>query len=64
MLAEEEVQLADINQKAETHEKLRQLIDEIVAATQTVSKNIEQVAKGAITLAKAGHESITQAKML
>ena len=62
-LTEEEIELADINQN-DTHEKLRELIDEIVAATQTVSQNIEQVAKGAITLAKAGHESITQAKML
>ena len=56
--------LAETNQNVDTHKKLRELIDEIVASTQTVSQNIEQVAKGAITLAKAGHESIKQAKML
>ena len=56
--------MAELNHTAETHKKLTQLIDEIVAATQTVSQSVEQVAKGAITLAKAGHESIKQAKML
>jgi len=59
----EEIKLADVNQKTD-HKKLRELIDQIVVATQTVSQNIEQVAKGASTLAKAGHESIAQAKML
>ena len=56
--------MADINQKTDTHKKLTQLIDEIFVATQTVSQSVDQVAKGAITLAKAGHESIKLAKML
>lgn len=61
---EGEFELAEATLNVDTHKKLRELIDEIVASTQTVSQNIEQVAKGAITLAKAGHESIKQAKML
>ena len=46
--------MAELHQNAETYEKLKKV----------VSQSVEQVAKGAITLAKAGHESIAQAKML
>ena len=56
--------MAEVKQNIDTYEKLRSLIDEIVASTQTVYQTVEQVAKGASTLAKAGHESIAQAKML
>ena len=56
--------MADINQNVETYDKLKNLIDEIVASTQTVYQTVEQVAKSASTLAKAGHESVAQAKML
>ena len=56
--------MAEDIDKRESLRNLTKLIDEIVLATQTVSKNVEQVAKGAITLAKAGHESIKLAKML
>lgn len=56
--------MADINQNAGTYEKLKSLIDEIVVSTQTVYQTVEQVAKSASTLAKAGHESVAQAKML
>ena len=56
--------MADINQNAGTYEKLKNLIDEIVVSTQTVYQTVEQVAKSASTLAKAGHESVAQAKML
>ena len=56
--------MADINKNAETYEKLKSLIEEIVVSTQTVYQTVEQVAKSASTLAKAGHESVAQAKML
>ncbi|MBR1729018.1 MAG: chemotaxis protein [Selenomonadaceae bacterium] len=56
--------MADVKDNKNTYDKLRSLIDDIVTSTQVVSQSVEQVAKGAITLAKAGHESIAQAKML
>ena len=56
--------MAEINRSAETYEKLKSLIEEIVVSTQTVYQTVEQVAKSASTLAKAGHESVAQAKML
>ena len=44
--------------------KLASSIDEIVASTQTVYEAVEQVALSASTLAKAGQESVAQAKFL
>ena len=44
--------------------KLASSIDEIASFTQTVYEAVEQVAKSASTLAKAGQESVVQAKLL
>ena len=56
--------MADVKQNADTYEKLKNSIDEIVSSTQTVYNTVEQVAKSANMLAKAGHESVAQAKLL
>ena len=44
--------------------KLTSSIEEIASSTQTVYEAVEQVAKSAAALAKAGQESVEQAKFL
>ena len=46
------------------HERLMTSIEQIATSTQTVFQAIEQVAKSATELAKAGQESVLQAKFL
>ena len=46
------------------HERLMTSIEQIATSTQTVFQAIEQVAKRATELAKAGQESVQQAKFL
>ena len=46
------------------HERLLTTIEQIAVSTQTVFQAIEQVAKSATELAKAGQESVLQAKFL
>ena len=46
------------------HERLMTSIEQIATSTQTVFQAIEQVAKSATELAKAGQESVQQAKFL
>ena len=46
------------------HERLMTSIEQIETSTQTVFQAIEQVAKSATELAKAGQESVQQAKFL
>ena len=53
-----------IKQNGDVTNRLASAIDEIVSSTQTVYEAVEQVAKSASVLAKAGQESVEQAKLL
>ncbi len=53
-----------IKQNEDVTNRLASAIDEIVSSTQTVYEAVEQVAKSASVLAKAGQESVEQAKLL
>lgn len=48
----------------EIKQRLQSSIDEIAKSTQTVYHAVEQVAKSATSLAKAGQESVAMAKLL
>lgn len=54
----------DMKQAEDMHAKLSSSIDDIVTSTQTVYQAVEQVALSASALAKAGQESVAQAKFL
>ena len=52
----------EFKQNEEVTNKLAASIEEIATSTQTVYEAVEQVAKSASALAKAGQESVEQAK--
>ena len=54
----------DMKNREDINVKLTSSIDEIASSTQTVYEAVEQVAKSASALAKAGQESVEQAKLL
>jgi methyl-accepting chemotaxis protein len=54
----------DMKNREDINAKLTSSIDEIASSTQTVYEAVEQVAKSASALAKAGQESVEQAKLL
>ena len=54
----------DMKNREDINAKLTSSIDEIASSTQTVYEAVEQVDKSASALAKAGQESVEQAKLL
>ena len=54
----------DMKNREDINVKLTSSIDEIASSTQTVYEAVEQFAKSASALAKAGQESVEQAKLL
>ena len=60
----EELNEGASSQLEEQHAKLTASIEEIASSTQTVYEAVEQVAKSASALAKAGQESVEQARFL
>ena len=54
----------ELKSREEVNAQLTSSIEEIANSTQTVYEAVEQVAKSASALAKAGQESVEQAKLL
>ena len=54
----------DLRHDGDTNAKLASSIDEIASSTQTVYEAVEQVAKSASVLARAGQESVAKARFL
>ena len=63
-MAEELMAGQDSKEKEEIITKLTSSIEEVASSTQTVYEAVEQVAKSASALAKAGQESVEQARFL
>ena len=63
-MAEELMAGQDSKEKEEIITKLTSSIEEVASSTQTVYEAVEQVAKCASALAKAGQESVEQARFL
>ena len=63
-MAEELMAGQDSQEKEEIITKLTSSIEEVASSTQTVYEAVEQVAKSASARAKAGQESVEQARFL